>query len=45
MVAPREGENNRKEEDDATGSLFRRTRGKAEHRVTTFPQVHKIFRK
>jgi hypothetical protein len=26
MIAAREGENNRKEEDDASGSLFRRPR-------------------
>jgi hypothetical protein len=26
MVAAREGEKNRKEEDDASGSLFRKTR-------------------
>jgi hypothetical protein len=41
MVAARESVNSRKEEDDASGSLFKRTRGEVEHRVATFPQVQR----
>lgn len=41
MVAAREGENNKKEEDDESGSLFKRTRWEVEHRVAIFPQLKK----
>jgi hypothetical protein len=43
MVAAREGENNRKEEDDASGSLFKRTRGEVEYREQHFPRFKKYF--